>query len=125
MLHRQTDGRTGGVKQAKLYVRNSNVLYYYENIEIALSDSELLSITDQVSEGFVWKLIAGDTQPTENDWRNTPAATAITLTDIGSSGTPDTSTFLPFWIFIQVPPGLDVQTYDTVKFTVTADEVLV
>lgn len=119
------DGRAGGNKQVKMYVRNSNALYYYESILVGVTDSGLESIIDQPSEGFSWKLIAGDTQPTENDWKNTGAATSISLTDIGSSGNPDTSTFLPFWVYIEVPPGLDVQTFDTVKLTISANEVLV
>jgi hypothetical protein len=119
------DGRTGGVKQAKLYIRNNDAQFYYENIKVGLSDSGPESIIDQPAEGFVWKLAAGDVQPTENDWKNTAAATIVDLENIGGAGNPDTSTFLPFWVFVQIPPGLDVQTFDTVKFTLTADEVLI
>ena len=118
------DGRTGGTKQVKLYVRNDDSLLYYENIKVGVSDPLPVSITDQPSEGFAWKLAEGDVQPTENDWRNTPAATAADLPDIGSSGNPDTSTFLPFWVYVQVPPGLVVGTFDTVTFSLTADEVI-
>jgi hypothetical protein len=119
------DGRSGGNKQVKLYVRNSNDLYYYESILVGVTDSGVETIIDQPSEGFSWKLIEGDTQPTENDWKNTGAAVSISLSDIGASGNPDTSTFLPFWVYIEVPPGLDVQTFDTVKLTISANEVLV
>lgn len=119
------DGRTGGTKQARLYIRNNDDRYYYQNITVGLVDTGPNNIIDQPSEGFSWKLAAGDTQPTENDWRNTAGATTITLTDIGASGSPDTSTFLPFWVYVEVPPGLDVGTFDTVRFTITADEVLV
>lgn len=119
------DGRTGGVKQVKLYVRNNDPLYYYENLQIGLTDSGPQPIINQPTDGFVWKLSAGNTQPTKNDWANTAGATVITLPDIGSVGTPDTSTYLPFWVLVQVPPGLDVGTFDTVRFTIGADEVLV
>ena len=119
------DGRNGGVKQTKLYVRNGDSAFYYENIQLTVQDDSPSPIIDEPAEGFSWKLAVGDTQPTENDWINTSGATLVGLSDIGSSGNPDTSTYLPFWVYIQVPPGLDIQTFKDVKFILRADEVAI
>lgn len=119
------DGRTGGVKEFRLYVRNDDAVSYYTDITVKVQDIGSEDIIDRPDDGFAWKLSAGDIQPTENDWNNIAPANTISLPDIGASGSPDISTFLPFWVYIQVPPGLDVQTFDTVQFVLQGEENLV
>lgn len=119
------DGRSGGTKQARLYVRNNDALYYYTSLTLTSRDLTAQPITERPEDGYVWKLSEGDTQPTQAEWNNIAAANTITLPDIGALGVPDTSTYLPFWIYIQVPPGLDVQTFDHVQFVLQGEENLV
>lgn len=119
------DGRLGGVKQIKLYVRNDDPTRYYTNIRVVPVDNTSSPIINDPDNGFAWKLSAGDTQPTEKDWENIAAANQIQLSDLGAESSPDTSTYLPFWIYIQVPPGMDVQILDHVKLSLTANEVLI
>jgi hypothetical protein len=118
------DGRVGGYKEAKLYIRNSDSLYYYTSLSLTLDDDTDLNITNDLSKGFSWKLFSGDLKPTFNDWANTPAANTITFSDIGSLGSPDTSTYLPFWVYLQVPAGLSVQVFTEVKFLLSGNEVI-
>lgn len=119
------DGRLGGVKQLRLYVRNDDPLFFYEDIRVLPLDTSDNPIIADTSNGFVWKLIPGDTQPTEQAWAHTSPATQISLEDLGAPGSPDTSTYLPFWIFIQVPAGIDVQIFDQAKLSLVANEVLI
>ena len=119
------DGRQGGAKEFRLYVRNDDPLYYYTNIVLTLQDIGDESIVDRPDDGFVWKLSQGDVQPTLNDWNNIAPANTVSLSDIGSSGSPDSSTYLPFWVYVEVPPGLDVQTFSTVQFVLSGEENLI
>lgn len=118
------DGRTGGTIETRLYVRNDSALYYYTDIQLTVSDTGATNITDN-EDGFYWKFSAGDTQPTANEWRNISAANTIDLPDLGSSGSPDTSTYLPFWLYVQIPPSVPIQVFDDVKFVLTGEEVLI
>lgn len=119
------DGRTGGYKEVQLYVRNDEATRFYSNLTLSLEDNSARSIVTNTEDGFAWKLSYGDTKPTYNDWLNTAAGNTISLPDIGAAGDPDTSTYLPFWLFIQMPEGLDVQLFTDVKFVLAGDENLV
>jgi hypothetical protein len=120
------DGRVGGYKEVKLFLRNSNPSFYFTDLEVSLEDNTSESITSTPENGYVWKLSYGDTKPTYNDWLNIPEANALSVTTpIGGPGNPDTSTYLPFWVFIQVPAGIDIQVFTDVKFVVTGNQVSV
>jgi len=119
------DGRSGGVKQVRLYIRNDDQLLYYTNITLKMQDLSGDDIINRIDDGFAWKLSEGDVQPTQNDWNNIAAANTISLPDIGANGTPDSSSFLPFWVYVQVPPGLNVQTFNLVQFVLQGEENLV
>ena len=120
------DGRIGGFKETKLYIRNDDPTYYYTNLELAFQDLSDENIVTNQGEGFSWKLIEGNSKPTLNDWKNTPAGNTLSFASgLGSLGSPDIATYLPFWIFIEVPPGLDIQVFRDVKFLLSGNEVLV
>lgn len=119
------DGRTGGYKEIQLFVRNNDTTKFYSGVTLSLEDTTPKNITTNTAEGFAWKLSAGDTKPTLNDWLNTAAGNTIALDNIGATGDPDISTFLPFWIFIEIPQGLSVQLFTDVKFVLAGDENLV
>ena len=116
------EGTAGGTKEVKLYVRNDDSLFYYTGIELGLEDLAASSHIDGTLTGFSWKLSAGDLKPTLNDWAHITAGDDISLSNLGSSGTPNTSTYLPFWLQITVPANTSIQTIDTISFVLTATE---
>lgn len=116
------DGRSGGAKEVKLYLRNDDSLFYYTDIELTLEDNASESHIDGEATGFTWKLSPGDLKPTKNDWTHITAGTEIEFSDLGSGGSPAISTYLPFWIRIEVPPNTSVQTIDTINFVISAME---
>jgi hypothetical protein len=119
------DGRTGGYKEIKLYIRNDDDNFYYHDVELKLEDSQFPSVTNRPEDGFVWKLSYGDTKPTYNDWLNTAPANILVIPDtIGAPGNPDISTYLPFWVFIQVPGNLDIQVFTSVQLVLSGKETL-
>jgi hypothetical protein len=120
------DGRTGGYKEVKLFLRNDDVTRYYTDLIVSLEDLQDPPVTSRPEDGFVWKLSYGDIKPTFNDWVNTPAANSLTIpVSIGGLGDPDVSTYLPFWVFIQIPPNLDIQVITGVKFVIQGNEALI
>lgn len=119
------DGRLGGFKEKRLYLRNGDAAFYYQQLELSLIDDSATPIINREGDGFVWKLFEGSIKPTLNDWRNIPANNSIVFSDLGSAGFPDTSTYLPFWVYIQVPSELSIQTFTSAKFVLDGEEVLV
>ena len=120
------DGCIGGYKEVKLFLRNDDASRFYTDLVVSLEDLQSPPVTSRPEDGFVWKLSYGDTKPTFNDWSNIAAANSLAVPDdIGGVGDPDTSTYLPFWVFIQIPSNLDIQVMTGVKFVVSGNEALV
>jgi hypothetical protein len=110
------DGRTGQTRETKLYIRNDNASNTYTGITItpvSLSGRNIVDGTD----GYSWKLSAGDTQPTFDGWRAVTEGSAISMGAID-----DTTTYLPFWVRIEVPRGAPVETIEGVVLRVAASE---
>lgn len=113
------DGVFGGVRAVKRYVRNDDAGLYYTGIQVLpvmLSGASLIDGTD----GWSWKLKAGDTQPLESEWDIINDANTISLADLGSAGTPDTSTYLPFWVRISIPEGASVESYQNIALRINS-----
>jgi hypothetical protein len=117
------DGVNGGVIEKCYYVRNDNALNWYTNIKVQPIDGGD-NIVDG-SNGFSWKLYAGNQQPLEEQWSLVSAGNQITLSDIGSASNGDISTYLPFWVRIEVPAGSSVQSFQSVKLRINTTEGLV
>ncbi|RKZ06474.1 hypothetical protein DRQ25_13850, partial [Candidatus Fermentibacteria bacterium] len=97
------DGRSGTIREVRLYLRNDDVLYTYAQITIqpvVLSGRNIIDGTD----GYSWKLSAGDTQPISDEWRGITAGASISMSDIS-----DITTYSPFWVRIEVPRGAPVE----------------
>lgn len=118
------DGILGGTIQKRLYVRNDDSLYYYTDIEVDPVRYTGSDISDGVN-GFSWKLIAGDTEPVEDQWSLVTPGASIDLGDLGSAGSPDISTYLPFWLRVTVPPNTLVQTFEGTRLDITAEKNIV
>lgn len=127
-LSHSFNGISGEVIQKRYYIRNDDAGYYYSNIAVQPIDGGD-NIVDGigVTDGFMWQLIAGDTQPLEAQWNPELAVPgeAISLGDIGSSSDGDTRTYLPFWLRITVPRGAIIKSYQGVTLKITATEGLV
>jgi hypothetical protein len=117
------DGRTGGSSESRLYVRNDDVLYTYSGIQVTAVDTEGGSVVDG-SNGYSWKLSAGDTQPTVDEWSAITAGNTIELGYLGTTAASDTSTYLPFWIQQLIPRNAPVATYTDVDLVIEATGIL-
>ncbi len=112
------DGRTGGVIEQRYYVRNDDPLIWSSGIVVSLSDDQGRSIING-TDGYSWKLKAGDTQPLDQEWATIDEADPITLSNITN-----TTTYLPFWVRIEVPRGAVVESFDDVKIVLTSNDIL-
>lgn len=113
------DGVVGGVTQQRLYVGNdlSAGTYSYTSIQVTATDTDSVDLVGGTEE-YSWKLFAGDTQPTEAAWAAISAGNTISLSNMPA----DSSTYLPFWVRIETPRGVSVQSFDTVKMNITATQ---
>ncbi len=120
------DGRIGGTIQKKLYLRNDNSAVYYTNGTLTMGSDELGDTYIDGSIGYSWKLYYGDTQPLDSTWLNIAAGNIMTMSDdLGSVGSPDTTTYLPFWVRVEVPKNVAVRTFTEIQFKLAVDENLV
>lgn len=100
------DCELGEVQETQLFVRNDHEDYYYTNISV--SSEGLISPDDTlgIESGWGVKLSAGSTQPTEAQWENIDYGNEISLANIGSASASNTTTYLPFWVRIECPAGI-------------------
>lgn len=115
------DGLSGGSYETRLYVRNDDSGFWYENIVVTPIDTTGTSIVDG-TDGYAWKLRAGNTQPTTSEWADIVPAAPISLNDIGSAGSPDTSTYLPFWLRVEIPKNASASTFTDVQLKINATQ---
>lgn len=115
------DGILGENVHTLLYVRNDDNSRYYENIKVQPISLVTPSQVDNVSTGHGMKLIAGSTQPTEAQWEATDYANQISLSDLGVSGSADTTSYLPFWCRIECPAGAAIDNLENTTLRVSSD----
>jgi hypothetical protein len=82
----------------KLYIRNSDSNVYYTDITIGLSLEE-----NPTSNGHLYMLFPGDIEPTALEWSMIHVNNSITLSEIGSEGSGDTTTYVPFFLRTYLP----------------------
>ncbi len=123
-LQEVIDGRTGGSTERLLFIRNDDSLFSYIDIKLIPEDTDGISIVDG-TEGFSWKLSAGDSQPVDEAWAIITAGAEIQLPDLGTETVSDTSTYLPFWLRIEAPRNTPVKTFTDVQLKITAERILV
>ncbi len=116
------DGVAGGVLEKRLYVRNNNNGFYYTGIQVQPVSLSGTDIVTGATAGFSWKIKEGDGQPLQVEWDLVTAGGAISLVDLGSAGTPDTSTFLPFWLRIEIPANTNIQVFENATLRITATQ---
>lgn len=112
------DGKYGGTTQKKLYLRNNDGALWFSGTTIAMTADDVTLING--SKNITWKLSAGNIQPTDDQWVAISTANTIALTNIGAGGAGDTSTYLPFWLRVEVPRDVAVQTDLGIKLTIAS-----
>jgi hypothetical protein len=112
------DGTSGGVVERRYYVRNDAPTLQYSDIAVSPVDGGD-NLVDG-SAGYSWKLIVGDQRPLEEQWSLKTAGEEIDLSDIT-----DTTTYLPFWVRIEVPRGAPVESFQSVSLQIEATESII
>ena len=121
----QADGRTGGVIERRLYLRNDDPAFSYSGISMEVFDPNENSLVDGTN-GFSWKLIEGDTQPMESAWDNISAGNTVDFSnELGDGDASDTATYLPFWVRVDIPRSASVQNITRLQVRTVATEILV
>ena len=119
------DGTVNSVVVKKFYVRNDDATKYYSSITLQGVVEEGLDIISGAENGWNWKMISGDGEPIEEEWGLVSPGNSISLSDIGTSSTGDTTTYLPFWLRIESPRNAQVQSFQGSSLSITANENLV
>lgn len=117
------DGRIGGTISRKVYVRNDDPDRWYTDIRIQAVDTSGTNIVDGSVKDFFWKFQEKDINPTPEEWDLVSPGNQITLNaTLGNNLLGDIVTYIPVWIRIRVPRGLDLQTIKDVVLRVDATE---
>jgi hypothetical protein len=119
------DGKSGDVHAVQLFLRNDDVNLWFSNIQVTPVDSTAtasLDETDYDSTGWGVRLIAGDNEPSASHWSSTNWGIAISMPNIGASGSADISTYYSFWYQITCPPNENAETKQNIVFRVTYTE---
>ena len=119
------DGKAGGFKTQRLYLRNDDATLTFTDISLVPVDTGSPSVVDGSQTGFSWKLLEEDTQPTEEAWDLIDDGNTIEFSDLGTILVTDIATYLPFWARIEIPRNTDVQAIASVELTISATSTLI
>ena len=109
------DSKTADVSETLLYLRSDSGAY----TDISVSPVAVLTGKNIISSGgYNWKLRAGNTQPTPQEWISITAGNTIEFDDIL-----DTNTYLPFWLYVSVPQGGTVASYKHVVLRIICSAI--
>ena len=106
------DGKEGDEKSILLYLRNDDSTKWYSNITITpvdLVDANPYGDVAYDETGWGVKLNKGGTEPTEAEWDDIDWGEVISMDNIGSDGSGDSTTYNPFWYYISCPPNTNAQ----------------
>jgi len=113
------DGTDGFIVTKRLYVRNDDPEVQYSGISVQPVDHGA-GIVDGTGWSN-WKVLAGDTQPTEGSWATKTPGESVMITS-GITQVSDTVTYVPFWVRVEVLAGAEVNSYQSVALQVQAYE---
>lgn len=90
----------------QLWVRNTDNTLWMTNIQVFASStgSDITSGTN----GFGFKFLSGELEPTERMWSAATYNQPVNLGNIGTAAAADTATFIPLWVRIEASPEEDV-----------------
>ena len=110
-------------KTRRLYLRNDDPLYSFTDITLTAVDSATPSSATEARNGYSWKLIEGDDQPSNEKWDIVTPGNTIALVDVGTVTVSDIATYLPFWVRVAVPSNSYVQAITTVKLDISCTSI--
>jgi len=112
-------GNDGESVELLLYLHNDDPTQWFNDITIMPVDvAEPDDTLGDQGTGWGVKISKGVEQPNPTKWANIKYGNVITMDDIGAEGSPDTTTFYPFWYRIISPPGEDVKTKVDIKLRI-------
>jgi len=124
------NGITGGALEKRLYVGTNDEVNAYlgpdgtlagDGIEISITDGS--GIAKGTTADWIWKIRAGDEQPTISEWQGVIAGAKINvppLYNLFNSGDGGLMTYHPFWLRIEVPALANIKMYTETKLKITA-----
>lgn len=117
------DGRRGTSAQRRLYIRNDDPAFMFSGISVRPVDLTGPSVVDGTG-GYGIKVLQQELQPTESGWALASQGQATTFSGIvlGSGG--DISTYVPFWVRVQVPKNIAVRNITDVRLRLSSTRVL-
>jgi len=120
------DGKTGEDVSVCLYIRNDDPLKWFSNIEVFPFDKAvgLIGGGDVGYDDTGWgvKLSLGSVEPSAAEWDDIDWGESLLLSNIGSSGSPDTTQYHPFWCLLSCPPNHKATTKENLSFRVEYTE---
>jgi hypothetical protein len=113
------DGRSGGSSEQLLYVRNSDATYEYSDIVVFPDQLEGDIDLVEGTRGFAFRLKAGTSRPTTEEWLTIAAGEEIDIAAIT-----DTVTYMPFWLRVECPRQVPVQRFKGIVLKIQATQTL-
>lgn len=111
------DGTYGDVRTEQFFVKNSSELHYLTDFIISLPNSDYSA--GYMRDGYSVKVIVADTLPSQADWDLVGPGQPVSMDDIGSLGSADTSSYRSFFVRVSCPGNQPVSLVDqvSVKFS--------
>lgn len=119
------DGKNGDIKTTLLYIRNDDVLLWYSNIRITAVDTVDAYPYGDVNfseTGWGIKFSKGGVEPTAAEWSDISWGNTLSLDDIGSDSSSDTTTYFPFYYYISSPPNIPAANKTDIQIDVKDTE---
>ena len=116
------DGTNGEVSEMKLYLRNSNENFYYNNVRLQATPASKVRVSDiNYPEAYIgFKIIFKETQPTKSEWAAVQSGSEAFMSNIGTTDQADTA-YKPFWIQVSIPPGTRIGALRDVSIELKAE----
>lgn len=117
------DGTNGETVEKKLYLKNDNANFYYNNISLFALPARKVRVGDiNYPEAYIgFKIVEKDQQPTVSEWLAIESGNHAIFNAIGDTNLGDTA-YKPFWIQVVIPPGTRVQTINDISIHLEAEE---
>jgi hypothetical protein len=117
------DGTNGEVVESKLFLRNEDENFYYNNIRIMPTPDSKVRVGDinfpEANIGY--KVIVKESQPTQSEWAATQSGDEAIIDLIGTTDQGDTS-YKPFWVQVEIQPGTRIGAIRDVSLVLEADQ---
>jgi hypothetical protein len=118
------DGRTGGVIDRELFIRNDQETRWYEDISVTALGASPALVNGAL--GFTVKFITGTKRPTYEEWCLVGAGNTATFSsNIGNAYDAETGIYLPFWMRMEVPRNEPARVIKDIQIILNAMEHLV